>query len=320
MNDHALMRVRLRHHGPVEVFTCAPDIAAPLGAMCVVSYDRGQDFGQVIAYEDRACATPPEKQRIVRVCLPTDEQRIERIQADARENLKPCQEEINAHKLEMKLVDAEYTFDRSKIVFYFAAEERVDFRQLVRTLAKKFRIRIELRQIGIRDETRILGGIACCGRVTCCRVWLHEFTPVNIRMAKLQQIQLHPSKLSGVCNRLKCCLAYEYENYRETQQELPIKGQRVRTPDGTGDVVDVSLLKQEVTVRFDDGTTATYGSGDVTAVSRSKGRAQARARRKRAERGSAGGGEQGGSGERQRPRPPARATDKGGSGSPPRAT
>jgi cell fate regulator YaaT (PSP1 superfamily) len=283
MNDYPLLRVRLRHHGPIEVFRCPPEIAAGLGDWCIVSFDRGQDFGQVIAVEEGDTDTP-DKQAIVRVCQPGDERRIERNAQNAHENLKPCQDEINAHKLDMKLIDAEYTFDRSKIVFYFAAEERVDFRQLVRTLAKKFRVRIELRQIGIRDETKILGGIACCGRVTCCRSWLHEFTPVNIRMAKLQQIQLHPSKLSGVCNRLKCCLAYEYECYRETQQALPIKGQRVRTPDGTGDVVDVLMLRQQIVVRFDDGNTGTYDGKDVTAVSRSKGRAKARVRRRRAKR------------------------------------
>jgi cell fate regulator YaaT (PSP1 superfamily) len=282
--------------------------------MCIVSFDRGQDFGQVIAREPNDDQSPPEKQNIVRVCQPGDERRIDRNMREARANMKPCQDEINIHKLDMKLIDAEYTFDRSKIVFYFAAEERVDFRQLVRTLARKFRIRIELRQIGIRDETRVLGGIACCGRVTCCRSWLHEFSPVNIRMAKLQQIQLHPSKLSGVCNRLKCCLAYEYDCYRELQQTMPIKGQRVRTPDGTGDVIDVVLLKRRVKVRFDDNSTAEYNGDDVTAVSRSKGRAKARVRRRRARQKPAPGQERDGGGRPQSRAPQGQAAatqDKG---------
>jgi len=225
----------------------------------------------------------PDKQRVVRVCQPGDLRRIQKNKIDCQKQLAPCKEEIAKHQLAMKLVGAEYTFDRGKLVFYFAAEQRIDFRQLVKDLAKKFKTRIELRQIGVRDEAKIIGGIGCCGRVTCCAQWIHEFDSVNIKMAKLQQMQLHPAKLSGVCGRLKCCLGYEYEAYRSLQSKMPVRGQRVRTPTKTGDVIDVSLLKQEVTVRFDDDSYDTFNVKDVTVVSRSKSRAKSRALKRKAQ-------------------------------------
>ncbi len=275
-----LLRVRLRDHGPIELFHC-PLEDVKLGAQCIVSFDRGQDYGTVLAYEPAQSADVPERQRAVRLCDAKDLQRIAQNRTDADARLAPCREAIAARKLPMKLIAAEYTYDHSKIVFYFAADDRVDFRDLVRDLAKALKARIELRQIGIRDETRVLGALACCGRVTCCRSWMQEFVPVNIRMAKLQQIQLHPAKLSGVCNRLKCCLAYEDEAYRALQETLPLKGQRVRTPQGTGDVIDVQLLLQQVTVRFDDESVRVLPGADVTVVSRSKTRAKVRARKRR---------------------------------------
>lgn len=279
-NSHQFVRIRLRDHGPVEIFYNPLEELA-LGAQCIVSFDRGQDYGTVLVFEPAPQEEISDRQRVLRVCDARDAQRIEQNRTDADAKLAPCRQAIQARNLPMKLVAAEYTFDRSKLVFYFAADDRVDFRDLVRDLAKLFKVRIELRQIGIRDETRILGALACCGRITCCRSWLQEFTPVNIRMAKLQQIQLHPAKLSGVCNRLKCCLAYEDEAYRALQETMPQKGQRVRTPHGTGDVIEVQLLQQRVTVRYDDESTRVLPASDVTVVSRSKTRAKARARKRR---------------------------------------
>ena len=276
-----MARVRLRHHGPVEVFHCdVPGIE--LGGECIVAFDRGQDFGKIIALALDSPADLPD-QRVLHACQQADLDRIAQNMKDARGQIAVCQRDIAAHNLPMKVIEAEYTFDRSKIVFYFAAEDRVDFRELVRSVARQLKTRIELRQVGIRDETKILGGIACCGRVTCCASWLQEFTPVNIRMAKLQQLQLHPLKLSGLCNRLKCCLAYECEAYRDLQNSVPARDQRVRTPNGTGDVLDSALLTKEVTVRFDDGTIQKFSAKDVTVVSRTKTRAKARAKRRKAQ-------------------------------------
>ncbi len=283
-----LARIRLRDHGQIECFRCAPGIAA-LGDWCIVNVDRGQDIGKLMALGVDCDDEVHERQTVVRVCHPGDLRQFALNRKEAREQITPCREEIAVHKLGMKIIDAEYTFDRSKIVFYFAADERVDFRALVRDLARHLHIRIELRQVGVRDETKIMGAIACCGRKVCCCSWLYEFQPVNIRMAKLQQLQLHPAKLSGVCNRLKCCLDYECEAYRALQDSLPLRGQRVRTPAGTGDVMDVTLLTRQVTVRHDDDTIQTFRGDEVTVVSRSKARAKTRARKRRQQTNPPGG-------------------------------
>jgi len=275
-----LARVRLRDHGQIECFRCAPGTAA-LGDWCIVNFDRGQDIGKLMALGVDCDDDVADRQTVVRVCHPGDLRQLALNRKEARAQITPCREEIANHKLGMKIIDAEYTFDRSKIIFYFAADERVDFRALVRDLARRLRIRIELRQVGVRDETKIMGAIGCCGRKVCCCTWLYEFQPVNIRMAKLQQLQLHPAKLSGVCNRLKCCLDYECEAYRALQDSLPLRGQRVRTPAGTGDVIDVTLLTSQVTVRHDDDAVQTFRGAEVTVVSRSKARAKTRARKRR---------------------------------------
>jgi cell fate regulator YaaT (PSP1 superfamily) len=168
----------------------------------------------------------------------------------AKAALKVCQEKINQHELEMKLVDAEYTFDRNKIIFYFTADGRVDFRELVRDLAAVFRTRIELRQIGVRDEAKMLGGIGPCGRVLCCSSFLGDFEPVSIKMAKDQNLSLNPTKISGLCGRLMCCLKYENDIYEEAKQLLPDIGERISTPDGEGRVVALNLLERRVQVEL----------------------------------------------------------------------
>ena len=251
MSDTSIARVRLRRCGPIEPFLLGT-AKVQLGDLCVVSFDRGQDFGKIVALEIANAPDIPERQQIIRPCQPGDLRRIQRNEAEAVKQRAPCQAEVARLKLAMKIVATEYTFDRSKIVLYFSAENRVDFRELVRDLAGKLRIRIELRQIGVRDETKMLGGIGCCGLVTCCSRFLREFHPVNVRMAKTQQLQLNPTKLAGVCGRLKCCLAYEYPGYLELQSQMPQRGERVRTPQGTGDVIETLLLQQAVRVRMED--------------------------------------------------------------------
>ena len=166
-----------------------------------------------------------------------------------REAFKICQKKIREHGLEMKLIDAEYTFDNNKVLFYFTADGRIDFRQLVKDLAAIFKTRIELRQIGVRDETKILGGIGICGRCLCCHTYLSEFAPVSIKMAKEQNLSLNQTKISGVCGRLMCCLKNEQETYEELNKKLPGLGDTVTTPDGlTGTVHSVNVLRQRVKV------------------------------------------------------------------------
>jgi len=164
-----------------------------------------------------------------------------------------CDQKIKEHKLPMKLVDAEYSFDRSKIIFYFTSENRVDFRELVKNLASIFRVRIELRQVGVRDEARMLGGCGPCGRKLCCITFLKDFDPVTIKMAKVQNLPLNPSKISGLCGRLMCCLGYEYDSYRECLKNLPKVGKEFKTDQGKGKVIAVNPLKMTVTVDLGEG-------------------------------------------------------------------
>ena len=194
-----------------------------------------------------------------------------------------CQEKIRKHNLDMKLIDAEYTFDNSKILFYFTADGRVDFRELVRDLASVFRTRIELRQIGVRDETKIIGGYGICGRKLCCQAYLSDFVPVSIKMAKEQNLSLNPTKISGACGRLMCCLKYEEETYEELNKNLPRQGDEVRGSDGlVGEVESVNVLRQTVRILVEvdnEKEYHEYGVDDITIVRRRR-RGQARQARK----------------------------------------
>lgn len=186
---------------------------------------------------------------IVRLATKEDEEHEQKNREKEAEAFVICKQKIDKHKLEMKLIAAEYTFDRNKLLFYFTADGRIDFRELVKDLASVFRTRIELRQIGVRDETKLRGGIGICGRALCCHTYLSEFAPVSIKMAKEQNLSLNPTKISGVCGRLMCCLKNEEEAYEELNRSLPNVGTRVKTPDGlNGEVQNVSVLKQKVRV------------------------------------------------------------------------
>ena len=193
---------------------------------------------------------------IIRIATKVDMEQADSNVEKERDAYKICQEKIKEHQLEMKLVQAEYTFDRSKLLFYFTAEGRIDFRELVKDLASIFRTRIELRQIGVRDETKILGGIGICGRELCCKTFLSDFAPVSIKMAKEQKLSLNPSKISGVCGRLMCCLANEEETYEYLNKQLPKIGDEVETPTGAhGNVIRTNVLRQLVMVLFEEGDT-----------------------------------------------------------------
>lgn len=221
------------------------------GDKVIVETARGVEFGSVVTgpkdVEDDKITQPLKS--VIRIATQEDIRKEEKNREKEKEAFGICLEKIRKHGLEMKLIDAEYTFDNNKVLFYFTADGRIDFRELVKDLASVFRTRIELRQIGVRDETKIRGGIGICGRPLCCNTYLTEFAPVSIKMAKEQNLSLNPSKISGVCGRLMCCLTNEEETYEELNSRLPSNGDRVTTPDGLkGDVQSVNVLRQLVKV------------------------------------------------------------------------
>jgi len=194
--------------------------------------------------------------KVIRIATPEDHQKVQENQRKEAEAFEICLKKIENHSLPMKLVDVEYTFDNNKIIFYFTADGRVDFRELVKDLASVFRTRIELRQIGVRDEAKMLGGLGPCGRPLCCTQFLGEFQPVSIKMAKEQNLSLNPAKISGLCGRLMCCLKYEQEFYEEIRKRMPKVNKEVLTPAGKGIVLDTNYLRETVKVKItqDDGT------------------------------------------------------------------
>lgn len=242
--------VRFRPAGKIYFF--APGkLEIKTGDKVIVETARGVEFGSVVTgpkdVEDDKI-TPPLKP-VIRIATEEDKKKEEKNRAKEKEAFEICLEKIRKHGLEMKLIDAEYTFDNNKVLFYFTADGRIDFRELVKDLASVFRTRIELRQIGVRDETKIRGGIGICGRPLCCHTYLSEFAPVSIKMAKEQNLSLNPTKISGVCGRLMCCLTNEEETYEELNSHLPVSGDHVTTPEGLkGDVQSVNVLRQLVKV------------------------------------------------------------------------
>ena len=242
--------VRFRNAGKVYYFS-PEDFDIHQGDHVIVETARGVEYGYVVLgvkeVEEDKIIQPLKP--VMRVATPEDDETAEQNRDREREAFKICQEKIRKHDLDMKLIDAEYTFDNNKVLFYFTADGRIDFRELVKDLAAVFKTRIELRQIGVRDETKILGGIGICGRPLCCHSYLAEFVPVSIKMAKEQNLSLNPTKISGVCGRLMCCLKNEQETYEELNSRLPNVGDYVTTPDGLkGEVQSLSVLRQLVKV------------------------------------------------------------------------
>lgn len=221
----------------------------------VVETARGLEYAWVAhgvkEVEDEEVVQPLKP--IIRIATQKDTEFYESCQAKKPAAMRTCKEKIAARGLEMKLVDCEYAFDGSKIVFYFTAAERVDFRELVKDLASAFKNRIELRQVGTRDETKYLGGIAPCGRICCCAGNMPEFKKVSVKMAKVQGLSLNPGKISGLCGRLMCCLSYEADYYNEASKKMPKVGSEVSTPEGKAIVASVNMLKMQVTVKQSDG-------------------------------------------------------------------
>lgn len=216
----------------------------------IVETTRGIEYGKAVTdqkeVEEYDVVLPLKK--VIRLADQTDQKSVEENKQAAKEAHQVCNEKIIEHSLDMKLVDVEYTFDRNKIIFYFTADGRIDFRDLVKDLAAIFRTRIELRQIGVRDEAKMLGGIGPCGRMLCCSTFLGDFEPVSIKMAKDQNLSLNPTKISGLCGRLMCCLKYENDEYEAAKAELPDIGELIKTPDGTGKVVGLNMLERLIQV------------------------------------------------------------------------
>ena len=242
--------VRFRAAGKIYYFDPA-DRQIKIGDHVIVETARGIEYGYVVLGNrevDETKVIPPLKP-VIRMATDEDRAIEAKNKEKEKEAFKICQEKIKKHNLEMKLIDAEYTFDNNKVLFYFTADGRIDFRELVKDLASEFKTRIELRQVGVRDETKIMGGIGICGRPLCCHSYLSEFIPVSIKMAKEQNLSLNPTKISGVCGRLMCCLKNEEETYEVLNSKLPGIGDTVTTADGLrGEVHSVNVLRQTVKV------------------------------------------------------------------------
>ena len=242
--------VRFRKAGKVYYFSPGEE-NIKTGQHVIVETARGVEYGYVVLgtheVDDKKVVQPLKS--VIRMATEADEETERKNKEKEKEAFKICLEKIKKHDLDMKLIDTEYTFDNNKVLFYFTADGRIDFRELVKDLASVFKTRIELRQIGVRDETKIVGGIGICGRPLCCASYLSEFIPVSIKMAKEQNLSLNPTKISGVCGRLMCCLKYEEETYEELNSKLPNIGDYVTTEDGLkGEVHSVSILRQIVKV------------------------------------------------------------------------
>ncbi len=249
-----IVGVRFKCAGKVYYFD-PNNFELEMGENVIVETARGMEFGTVTIettqIKEEDIVSPLKK--VVRIATEEDVKKHEENEKKKKKALSLCQEKINKHGLDMKLIDVEYTFDNNKIIFYFIADGRVDFRELVKDLAAVFRMRIELRQIGVRDEAKMLGGIGSCGRSLCCSSWLSDFEPVSIKMAKVQNLSLNPTKISGICGRLMCCLKYENDIYLELRKGLPDNGEKVKTKEGMAKVVETNILESKVKVRLYTG-------------------------------------------------------------------
>ncbi|WP_071026536.1 PSP1 domain-containing protein [Peptoniphilus raoultii] len=248
--------VRFKRNGKIYYFD-PQETGATIGDNVIVETIRGLEFGNVIvmrSFEEEDLNT--NLKPIIRVATFEDEKINIDNRNKAKEALIICEQKTMEHNLDMKLISCEYTFDNSKVLFYFTADGRIDFRELVRDLASIFRTRIELRQIGVRDEAKIVGGLGCCGRTTCCSTFLSEFSPVSIKMAKDQNLSLNPTKISGICGRLMCCLKYEQSGYECINKIMPRVGEIVYTNEGKGTVISSYAIQEmsKVSLKKDDET------------------------------------------------------------------
>ena len=248
--------VRFKEAGKIYYFD-PNDLDIAMDDYVIVETVRGIEFGHVVIVNkqvDEDDVVLPLK-KVERIANDEDIANVRENEQLAKKAMEVCVDKIKFHQLDMNLVDVEYTFDRSKVVFYFTAEGRIDFRDLVKDLASQFKTRIELRQIGVRDEAKLLGGIGPCGRMLCCSTFLGDFEPVSIKMAKDQSLSLNPAKISGLCGRLMCCLKYENDHYEDTKKQLPDMGKEISTTYGEGKVVGLNLLEELIQVELHEDET-----------------------------------------------------------------
>ncbi|MCF6139571.1 PSP1 domain-containing protein [Pseudalkalibacillus berkeleyi] len=248
---YEVIGVRFKKAGKIYYFDPG-DLDIDINTFVIVETARGIEYGKTVLankqVDENDVVLPLKK--VVRIANTKDQISVQENKEAAKEAFDTCVKKIDEHDLDMKLVDVEYTFDRNKVIFYFTADGRVDFRELVKDLASIFRTRIELRQIGVRDEAKMLGGIGPCGRLLCCSTFLGDFEPVSIKMAKDQNLSLNPAKISGLCGRLMCCLKYENDDYETAKKELPDIGEEIHTAHGNGKVVGLNILERLVQVNL----------------------------------------------------------------------
>jgi cell fate regulator YaaT (PSP1 superfamily) len=248
---YSVVGVRFKKAGKIYYFDPG-ELPVQKDDFVIVETVRGIEYGKVVTgikeVEEEDVVLPLKK--VLRIADEKDRLIVEENKQEAKEAYEICSQKVIEHNLDMKLVDVEYTFDRNKIIFYFTADGRVDFRELVKDLAAIFKTRIELRQIGVRDEAKMLGGIGPCGRMLCCSTFLGDFEPVSIKMAKDQNLSLNPTKISGLCGRLMCCLKYENDEYESAKEQLPDLGEYVETNNGLGKVVGLNILERVIQIEL----------------------------------------------------------------------
>ncbi len=272
--DIEVIGVRFKEGGKVYYFAPNKNVAKATD-YAVVETSRGLEFGKVACPNKTVSSTEvvPPLRPVVRIATENDIKTNAENKRKEAEALKVCQEKISAHGLEMKLIEAEYTFDSSKLTFYFTADGRIDFRDLVKDLASTFRTRIELRQIGIRDEAKLMGGLGVCGRAYCCNTFLPDFCQVSIKMAKEQNLSLNSAKISGACGRLMCCLRFEHDSYLQEIRMTPPVDSTVKTPDGVGQVTEIAPLTGMIKVSINDSIKS-YHRDNVKVLSMPKGKSK----------------------------------------------
>jgi cell fate regulator YaaT (PSP1 superfamily) len=262
----------VRFKGSRRDYFTAPGIDLRPGQWVVVEADRGEDVGEVTAVgliaerkcsSSGGCSTPTPDRKVLRPAVDDEVARLDELREDEVRVRSRTRELVRRHGLKMKVTEAEWQHDRNKLIIYFTADRRVDFRELVRDLARTFRTRIELKQIGVRDEAALLGGVGRCGRELCCSTWLPELKPVSLQLAKDQRLSLNPAQISGCCGRLMCCLMYEHRTYVESRRRFPREGKSLRTGRGRETVIAVDILRETVTVRAESGERRTLSLDDL---------------------------------------------------------
>ena len=258
-----IIQVKLGEYRGVFYYDLPDEVSCNRNDPVVLEIERGLEYGIVVSDVNIVCKTKadPSQGKVARLLTADDAKRIEENKKKAKDALGACVKKTEERKLDMQIVQCEYTLDGSKVIFFFTSEGRVDFRDLVKDLARVFRVRIELKQIGVRDKAKVVGGIGICGRELCCSSYMKGFHPLSIKMSKEQGLPLNPSRISGVCGRIKCCMAYEYQVYREYARDLPRAGDKITTTQGKGKVIDVNILKRYASVDLGEGkyTKVTFG-------------------------------------------------------------